>query len=150
MFQLHPMWISWISHSSPSSPFIITIWLLPALAFRPLLHTNKTSRHCPQIFLRLTIQNLIICIQEPRQFQLSPLLPILIFTSSITASIYAFNSQEDMIYPCLSPLWSWTTHSIPILLGHRLDYQHTCFWFYSIIYHPHPTSLTPAILPPCY
>ena len=76
--------------------------------FRPLLHTNKSSHHCSQVFLRLTIQNLVVCIQEPKQSQLSPLflILILIFTSFITASIYAFSSKGDMIHPYLSSLGS--------------------------------------------
>ena len=50
------------------------------------------------------IRSLVACIQKPRQPQLSPFPPILIFTSYITAFIYAFNSQRDMIHPYLSPL----------------------------------------------
>ena len=39
------------------------------------------------------------------------LLPISIFTSFITASIYTLNSQGDMIHPCLTPL-SILNHSL--------------------------------------
>ena len=70
----------------------------------PSTHLNKPSHHHPQVLLRTT-QTQVICIQKARQSPLFPIfLPIPIFTSVITPSLYIMNCQWDIKHPCLNPL----------------------------------------------
>ena len=101
---------TWISHSSPSSPPITL--LLSALSFRLLHDSSKCFvtilRSCSGLTQKNQVTYLhtrgqVISIPSPSR-NLIPILPIPIFTSFITASIYILKNQGDMVHPCLIPL----------------------------------------------
>ena len=77
------------SHSNVSSPPNTKNLDLTCIDFHTSYptHLSKASHHRPQVSLRLTTQNQVICLQEARQSPLSSLFPIPIFICFISASL---------------------------------------------------------------
>ena len=124
--KIHPRYLNseTHSHSTPYSLFNIITLLLPALNFSPLLLHTWTNR--PTIILRSSFYSphrtkssgykrpgYLRSLASYRSLNL--LLPILIFTSFITPSIYTLKSQRNMTHPCLTSLSIQYSGTTPLL-----------------------------------